>query len=677
MKIIHFIIPILLLLSAIPTDFAVSNEIAVIASTPADAILAAQYAKEMGYKFVYTPGGELSADAKNAVKYSDKVIMIGGPDAISENVENQLNEQVSSVERVWGADRVDTSLALLKRLIIEKPEALNNIVLAEGFNEDITPVALDFDAPILYFAPDNYEKIAEFMGTLNVQNAVVMGSSVPTDLRNVVTKVSQTTNLALGSAETVIKTALSVASNLNPSILGSVAALVYSEYSEDPLMDAITSYSTGSVGLVVPLPSSNEDTIDEIVSKVTTVTSDISISSDSTGVSDSISEAVSDEGAIVTSVSSSSSTGGGGGSSSSSSDSPSTTSEPDCYFTGIVYDTNTDKIIAINQITPSSVPDSYLGDTVLPTNYTVISVDGGTQYIQFADMGSSKDVGNHVELIGEDRIILPKITINTDIINKSYNDVTITQLGNGNGLNLVYPITSGVITYGTPVNATYYGNSNFISDGQNVTLHVVSDRQQFRAAMNSLLDGSTSEFIAMLNNADKYSADFNSTSNAAEFTVLPKTNGENIVIVTMGNGIIDGDDNVTVLGLSGFEYPKYQLNMTKTYIPTSTTYDFNIDMDLNETPLDDVRYGVIGITKSGYAFTLNINGTDPNNKNFDVSVVGSGLSSKIIDNSDLVSLNADKVKEIMTTAFNSKTTGVAFNSLSKSNSSSLKIVIDH
>jgi putative cell wall-binding protein len=99
--------------------FASSENVVVIASTPADAILAAQYAKEMGYKFVYTPGGELSADAKNAVKYSDKVIMIGGPDAISENVENQLNEQVSSVERVWGADRVDTSLALLKRLIIE------------------------------------------------------------------------------------------------------------------------------------------------------------------------------------------------------------------------------------------------------------------------------------------------------------------------------------------------------------------------------------------------------------------------------------------------------------------------------------------------------------------------------------------------------------------------------
>jgi len=75
MKIINFIIPILLLLSAIPMGFAVDNEIVVIASTPADAILAAQYAKEMGYKFVYTPGDELSTEAKNAIKYSDVAII--------------------------------------------------------------------------------------------------------------------------------------------------------------------------------------------------------------------------------------------------------------------------------------------------------------------------------------------------------------------------------------------------------------------------------------------------------------------------------------------------------------------------------------------------------------------------------------------------------------------------
>jgi putative cell wall-binding protein len=614
MKIIHFIIPILLLLSAIPTDFAVSNEIAVIASTPADAILAAQYAKEMGYKFVYTPGGELSADAKNAVKYSDKVIMIGGPDAISENVENQLNEQVSSVERVWGADRVDTSLALLKRLITEKPEALNNIVLAEGFNEDITPVALDFDAPILYFAPDNYEKIAEFMGTLNVQNAVVMGSSVPTDLRNVVTKVSQTTNLALGSAETVIKTALSVASNLNPSILGSVAALVYSEYSEDPLMDAITSYSTGSVGLVVPLPNDDEDTIDEIVSKVTSVTSDISISSDSTGVSDSISEAVSDEGAIVTSVSSSSSTGGGGGSSSSSS------------------------------------------ATTTVQKYSIISING-TEKVKFADISASETGGNNLELTGEENLVLPEITVITDMATKSYtvssgNTVKITYEGTGDGLNIIYPIDNGAITYGSDVNATFYGSS--LLANKQVTAHIITDRQEFRDSMNDLLNGNADTFIAMLNGADKVT-ETTDGSGDADFTLTPTSYGENIVLITLGNGTIS--TTATVLGFSGFEYLKYDLNIAVSGYSAGTLY---VNMSLDSVPSDNCRYGAAAFTQDGYLVTINIDGTSTSDKNFDVSIVGDSDSKLIINNSELVSLDASTINNIIGAAFTPEIAGANF-----------------
>ncbi|MBA2851406.1 methanogen extracellular protein (TIGR04279 family) [Methanococcus maripaludis] len=630
MKIIHFIIPILLLLSAIPTGSAVSNEIAVIASTPADAILAAQYAKEMGYKFVYTPGGELSADAKNAVKYSDRVIMIGGPEAISENVENQLNEQVSSVERVWGADRVDTSLALLKRLITEKPEALNNIVLAEGFNEDITPVALDFDAPILYFAPDNYEKIAEFMGTLNVQNAVVMGSSVPTDLRNVVTKVSQTTNLAIGVADSIVKTAISVASNLNPSILDSVAALVYSEYSEDPLMDAITSYSTGSVGLVVPLPSSNEDTIDEIVSKVTTVTSDISISSDSTGVSDSISEAVSDEGAIVTSVSSSSSTGGGGGSSSSST-------------------------------------------TTTVQKYTVISIDG-TEKVKFADISSSETGGNTLKITGEEAIVLPDITITTDLATKSYTsssgNVSISYEGTGSGLNVIYPIENGALTYGSDVTATFYGSS--LLANKQVTAHVINDRQEFRDAINALLNGNADTFITMLNDADKVTATTDGLGDA-DFTITPTTYGENIVLVTLGNGTID--TTATVLGISVFEYLKYGLTVDVTDFNTITN-NFEVNMVLDHVPSNDVRYGVMAITEDGYSFTFNIAGTSTNDKNFDVSLVGDESSAKLVDNSELVSLTASSIKSILESAFTDGTAGVAYSDVTTSDNITKSFTVD-
>ncbi|MBA2853119.1 putative cell wall-binding protein [Methanococcus maripaludis] len=617
MKIIHFIIPILLLLSAIPTGFAISNDIAVIASTPADAILAAQYAKEMGYKFVYTPGGELSADAKNAVKYSDKVIMIGGPDAISENVENQLNEQVSSVERVWGADRVDTSLELLKRLITEKPEALNNIVLAEGFNEDIIPVALDFDAPILYFAPDNYEKIAEFMGTLNVQNAVVMGSSVPTDLRTVVTQVAQTTNLAIGVAESIVETAISVASNLNPSILDSVAALVYSEYSEDPLMDAITSYSTGSVGLVVPLPNDDEDTIDEIVSKVTSVTSDVSISSDSTTVSESISESVSDDGATVTSISSSSSTGGGGGSSSSSS------------------------------------------TTTTVQKYSIISING-TEKVKFADISASETGGNNLEITGEENLVLPEITVITDMATKSYtgslgNTVKITYEGTGDGLNIIYPVDNGAITYGSDVNATFYGSS--LLANKQVTVHVITDRQEFRDSMNNLLNGNADTFSAMLNNADKITATTDSYGDA-DFTITPTTYGENIVLVTLGNGTIG--TTATVLGFSGFEYLKYELTVDITDFNTITGQITNLSMSLDQTPSNNVRYGIMAITEEGYSLKISIDGTSTADKNFDVSLVGDYSSAEIVGDSELVSLTASSIKDILESAFTDGTAGFAY-----------------
>ncbi|MBA2860478.1 TIGR04279 domain-containing protein [Methanococcus maripaludis] len=632
MKIIHFIIPILLLLSAIPTGFAISNDIAVIASTPADAILAAQYAKEMGYKFVYTPGGELSADAKNAVKYSDKVIMIGGPDAISENVENQLNEQVSSVERVWGADRVDTSLELLKRLITEKPEALNNIVLAEGFNEDIIPVALDFDAPILYFAPDNYEKIAEFMGTLNVQNAVVMGSSVPTDLRTVVTQVAQTTNLAIGVAESIVETAISVASNLNPSILDSVAALVYSEYSEDPLMDAITSYSTGSVGLVVPLPNDDEDTIDEIVSKVTSVTSDVSISSDSTTVSESISESVSDDGATVTTVSSSSSTGGGGGSSSSSS------------------------------------------TTTTVQKYSIISING-TEKVKFADISASETGGNNLEITGEENLVLPEITVITDMATKSYtgssgNTVKVTYEGTGDGLNIIYPIDNGAITYGSDVNATFYGSS--LLANKQVTVHVITDRQEFRDSMNDLLNGNADTFAAMLNNADKITATTDSYGDA-DFTITPTTYGENIVLVTLGNGTIG--TTATVLGFSGFEYLKYGLTVDITDF-NPVTNNFEVNMLLDQTPTSNVRYGVMAITEEGYSFTLNIDGTSTADKNFDVSLVGDDSSAEIVSDSELASLTASSIKDILESAFTAGTAGVAYSDVTTTDNNTKSFTVD-
>lgn len=612
MKIINFFIPILLLLSAIPMGFASSENVVVIASTPADAILAAQYAKEMGYKFVYTPSDSLSEAAGNAITGASYAIMIGGPDAISETVKSQLEAKISNVERVYGADRVDTSLALLERMYTEKPEALNNVVFAEGFNGDITPAALNFGAPIAYFAPDNYEKVSAFISSHPVKNAVIMGSSVPDTLRNAVSNAADTTNLALGSAETIIETALSVASNLNPSILGSVAALVYSESVNDPVIDAILGYASGDVGSVVPLPSDDEGTVNEIVLSVTAITSTISISSDSTAVSESISESVP---AGTTTTTTTSSSGGG------SSSTP--------YYT------------------------QY---------YTVVSINN-VEKVKFADISASATDGNNVKITGDDSIVLPDLTITTNMVQKSYTGssgtVKISYQGTGSGLNIVYPVESGALTYGSDLDVTFYG-SRALANTQ-VTAHVITDRQEFRDSMNDLLDGNANTFISMLNNADTVTSTTNYYGDAT-FTVTPSTYGENIVIVTLGDGTIG--TTATVLGVSGFEYLKYDLNLTQMWFnPLDNTTE--ISMDLNETPANNVRYGLIGITKSGYSFTFDIIGTSTADKNFDVSLVGNGGTSKVIDDSALVSLTASSIQNILEAAFTENTAGITYSYVTK------------
>jgi len=592
--------------------FASSENVVVIASTPADAILAAQYAKEMGYKFVYTPSDSLSEAAGNAITGASHAIMIGGPDAISETVKSQLEAKISNVERVYGADRVDTSLALLERMYTEKPEALNNVVFAEGFNGDITPAALNFGAPIAYFAPDNYEKVSAFISSHPVKNAVIMGSSVPDTLRNAVSNAADTTNLALGSAETIIETALSVASNLNPSILGSVAALVYSESVNDPVIDAILGYASGDVGSVVPLPSDDEGTVNEIVLSVTAITSTISISSDSTAVSESISESVP---AGTTTTTTTSSSGGG------SSSTP--------YYT------------------------QY---------YTVVSINN-VEKVKFADISASATDGNNVKITGDDSIVLPDLTITTNMVQKSYTGssgtVKISYQGTGSGLNIVYPVESGALTYGSDLDVTFYG-SRALANTQ-VTAHVITDRQEFRDSMNDLLDGNANTFISMLNNADTVTSTTNYYGDAT-FTVTPSTYGENIVIVTLGDGTIG--TTATVLGVSGFEYLKYDLNLTQMWFnPLDNTTE--ISMDLNETPANNVRYGLIGITKSGYSFTFDIIGTSTADKNFDVSLVGNGGTSKVIDDSALVSLTASSIQNILEAAFTENTAGITYSYVTK------------
>ena len=54
----------MLVLGTLPLTFAAGEKVVIVVSTPADAIVAAPYAKAMGYELVYTPKDKLSEEAK-------------------------------------------------------------------------------------------------------------------------------------------------------------------------------------------------------------------------------------------------------------------------------------------------------------------------------------------------------------------------------------------------------------------------------------------------------------------------------------------------------------------------------------------------------------------------------------------------------------------------------------
>ncbi|EHP88509.1 PKD domain-containing protein [Methanotorris formicicus] len=293
MKTLPMILSILLVLGVLPLSFASDENVAIVVSTPADAIVAAPYAKAMGYLLVYTPTDELSDNAKRELERNNinKVIIVGGPVAVSNNVENELKSDLKlKIERIWGETRVETSQKVFETLIKEKPEITKNIVITEGFNENVSPVAVSFNAPILYYAPGKENKTIETLKLVkDAENVIIIGTTVPPKVKDIASSIAKKTIIATGKDDTVIKTALSYVAKINPNVKNEEVAVVYSEIDKDPILDAIMNFVEGRVNAIVPLPEKSRDTIEKIIGKIATFTSKISIACDVPSVSDIIS----------------------------------------------------------------------------------------------------------------------------------------------------------------------------------------------------------------------------------------------------------------------------------------------------------------------------------------------------------------------------------------------------
>ncbi|XRP97094.1 cell wall-binding repeat-containing protein [Methanocaldococcus sp. 16A] len=631
MRIASIIVSILIIVGVLPLSFASSENVAIIVSKPADAIVAAPYAKAMGYMLIYTPPDKLSDEAKRELErnHITKVIIVGGPVAVSNNVENQLKLDLKlNTERIWGETRVETSQKVFETLIKEKPEMAKNLVIVEGFNEKISPVAVSFDAPVLYYAPGKEKEVAETLKSVKVENTVILGTKIPKEIQKVATSVSKNTIIAYGKNDEIIKTALSYVPKLNPEVKDKKAAIVYSEKSVNPIINSILQFVKGNIGAIIPLPEKNENVIKSIISKITTFTSTTIVSTDTPEISTIVSNIASNLGISSETIAETGVSGGGGG--------------------GYYYTTPT---------APTTPPTQ---------KYTVISINNGEKVIKIADIGDSKEDGNYVEVIGDTQIKLPEIKIITNAVDKEYsingNNVSIKFEGNANALNLIYPIEFGAVTYGDNVKVNFYGSKALAN--KEITLHVITNRQELRDAMNDLLNGNATTLINLLNNSPVKITKTTDSNGDATFTVAPQNYGENIIVITEGNGNIGND--VTILGVGGFEYLKYRLsldliNIMPEDLTNMTTLTFN--MSLNQTPSNSVRYGLLVITKDGYKGTIEVVGTTPNDKYFNVSVVGDKGSETIVENSDLIALNASKVKNIADVIFGDTTAGAEYSEI--------------
>lgn len=124
--------------------------------TYADALCAAPLAKKYDAPILLTGSKVLNEKVKARISElgAKYVTIVGGNGAVSDSIQEELESMNITVDRVWGADRYETSVAVAKKL-----GSFNSIVVASGQGYadalSIAPVAADQGMPILLTSKDS------------------------------------------------------------------------------------------------------------------------------------------------------------------------------------------------------------------------------------------------------------------------------------------------------------------------------------------------------------------------------------------------------------------------------------------------------------------------------------------------------------------------------------------
>ena len=151
-----------------------------------DAVVASSAAGELGAAVVLTPSGGVRADALGFLARTgvSRALVVSTGDAVSSVVDEQLGAVGVSVERVGGADRYETSVAVARRL--GAPGVLGTwgrtVLVASGevFADALVagPLSAHGGHPVLLTPQDAlHPSVASYLGGSGAVHAVVLGGT--------------------------------------------------------------------------------------------------------------------------------------------------------------------------------------------------------------------------------------------------------------------------------------------------------------------------------------------------------------------------------------------------------------------------------------------------------------------------------------------------------------------
>ncbi|WAW14121.1 cell wall-binding repeat-containing protein [Peptostreptococcus equinus] len=186
-----------------------------------DAILASPLASIYNAPILVTEADRISSEAKNELHRLGvkNIIIVGGESSVSKNIYNGLEKDKYKLERIQGANRYSTSVAVYNKIkSINKFKAEIILTSGENFTDGIlaSSIAIKNQNPILLTSKEKLPWTVKFAIRGDIKNVIVIGgnSSVP---NNQVKNNFRNKNIKRISGENRYSTSIEVAKYLYPS----------------------------------------------------------------------------------------------------------------------------------------------------------------------------------------------------------------------------------------------------------------------------------------------------------------------------------------------------------------------------------------------------------------------------------------------------------------------------